>query len=161
MSWTRGQNGKPPRRRLAFVDDAQTRPADDRLDVPRVETPRRAAFRDLETVLLRDGADAAARRFHELRRHAPRVVGEGLVNTLGYSLLAQRKLAAAIDAFKLNVEAFPESFNAHDSLAEAYLDAGEVALAMLHYRRSLELNPQNANGAEMLERLRRQRFFEH
>lgn len=137
MTWTRGQNGNRPRR-----------PAG-------VETPGRAAFRELEGVLRRDGAAAAAQRFRELRQRFPHRVGESLVNLLGYILLSKGDLAAAIDAFELNVEVFPESFNAHDSLAEAYMIAGEIARAIRHYQRSVELNPGNAHGTRMLAELRR------
>ncbi len=143
MTWTRGQNGTRPRP-----------PAG-------VETPGRAAFRELEAVLCRDGAAAAAARFRELRQRFPHRVGESLVNVLGYILLAKGALAAAIDAFELNVEAFPESGNAHDSLAEAYMIAGEVACAIRHYQRSLELDPGNAHGARMLAELRRQSPLVH
>ena len=155
MVWTHGQNGKPPRRRLHIGED---RPS---LAPEGAATARQAAFRDLGTILEQQGADAAARRFRELRGHDPRSVGEDLVNTLGYALLAKGNLSAAIQAFKLNIEAFPESFNAQDSLAEAYVDAGEIDLAILHYRRSVELNPGHSNGMEILERLRRESFFEH
>ncbi len=137
MTWTHGQNGRRP-----------GRPAG-------LETPGRAAFHELEAVLCRDGAAAAAKRFRELRRRFPQRVGESLVNVLGYILLAKGDLAAAIDAFELNVEVFPESFNAHDSLAEGYMIAGEVARAIRHYQRSVELNPDNAHGARMLAELRR------
>ena len=57
-------------------------------------------------------------------------------------------------AFALNVEAFPDSWNVHDSLGEAYMVGGERELAIASYERSIELNPGNANGVEMLKRLR-------
>ena len=40
-----------------------------------------------------------------------------------------------------------------DSLAEAYTDHGDRDLAIQNYRKSLELNPNNANGVKMLEKL--------
>lgn len=143
MTWTRGQNGYRPRRSAGF------------------ETAGRAAFRELETALCRDGAAAAARRFRELRRRFPERVGESLVNVLGYVLLAKGDVAAAIRAFELNVEAFPESGNAHDSLAEAYMKAGEVAPAIRHYQRSVELDPGNVEAACRLAELRQRRSFVH
>ena len=48
---------------------------------------------------------------------------------------------------------FPESWNAWDSLGEAYVTRGDEDLAIETYEKSLELNPQNANGREVLERL--------
>lgn len=138
MTWTRGQSGSRPRH-----------PAG-------VETSGgRAAFLELASVLRRDGAAAAARRFRELRWRFPHRAGESLLNVLGYLLLAEGDLVAAIDAFELNVEAYPDSFNAHDSLAEACMIAGEVTRAIRHYERSLELNPGNVHGARMLAEVRR------
>ena len=56
--------------------------------------------------------------------------------------------------FKLNVEAYPKSSNVHDSLAEAYANDGQKALAIQHYEKALALNPKNANAAKRLEKLR-------
>jgi cytochrome c-type biogenesis protein CcmH/NrfG len=54
---------------------------------------------------------------------------------------------------RLNVEAFPNSANAYDSLGEAYMVKGDKELAIRNYQRSLELNPQNKNAIEMLKKL--------
>ena len=48
---------------------------------------------------------------------------------------------------------YPQGFNTFDSLAEAYLAAGERELAVRNYRRSLELNPQNTNATAALKRI--------
>ena len=64
-----------------------------------------------------------------------------------------QKITDAIEIFKLSVEAYPRSYNTYDSLAEAYMDHGDRDLAIQNYRKSLELNPANANGAKMLQRL--------
>jgi len=68
--------------------------------------------------------------------------------------LQRGKLDEAIAIFALNVEAFPEGFNAYDSLGEAYAAAGRRAEAIAAYQRSVELNPDNANGVAALARLR-------
>ena len=77
---------------------------------------------------------------------------EDAMNNLGYQLLAAKKLKEAVLIFELNVEAYPKSSNAWDSLAEAYMIAGKD-LAIQYYRKSLELNPDNTNAAEMLKKL--------
>ncbi|MEM7351084.1 MAG: hypothetical protein AAF657_09780, partial [Acidobacteriota bacterium] len=58
-----------------------------------LEILRRAAFHELEISLLRDGARAAAKDFQALRQRFPDLLGESLVNILGYILLAKRDLA--------------------------------------------------------------------
>ncbi len=79
--------------------------------------------------------------------------GEGSLNALGYRLLLADRLADAIAVFELNVQVNPEKFNPYDSLAEAYLKAGERDKAVVNYRKSLELNPHNLNAVEMLKDL--------
>ena len=80
-------------------------------------------------------------------------VSENRLNNLGYVLMRQKKLPEAIALFKLNVEFYPNAWNTYDSLAEAYMTNGEKELAIANYKKSLELNPQNSNGREMLKKL--------
>jgi CubicO group peptidase (beta-lactamase class C family) len=78
------------------------------------------------------------------------------VNTLnyfGYRLLASRQLADAIRVLQWNVTAYPQNANVYDSLGEAYMDAGERAMAIKYYRKSLELNPKNDNAVARLKLL--------
>jgi CubicO group peptidase (beta-lactamase class C family) len=99
---------------------------------------------------------AALSRYRDSRREGPGAgpLNEAQVNDLGYRLLGRRRVAEAVEVFKMNVEDFPGSSNAYDSLAEAYAANGDKGLAVINYRRSLELNPGNANAAEMLRRLK-------
>jgi tetratricopeptide (TPR) repeat protein len=75
------------------------------------------------------------------------------LNGLGYELLGAGRVAEAVEIFKLNVAAYPAEFNTYDSLAEAYAASGQKELAILNYKKSLELNPQNTNAADALKRL--------
>ena len=59
----------------------------------------------------------------------------------------------AIEIFKLNVAEYPKAFNTYDSLGEAYMVSGNKELAILNYKKSLELNPQNTNATSMLKRI--------
>jgi CubicO group peptidase (beta-lactamase class C family) len=87
------------------------------------------------------------------RQHPELFLSEDYVNLWGYALLAQAKKREAIGVFQLNAGLYPTSANTYDSLAEAYEAAGEQALAIKNYRRSLELNPANENAAEHLKKL--------
>jgi len=79
---------------------------------------------------------------------------EAELNRLGYYALYTLKAARdAVQIFETNVAAFPKSANAYDSLGEAYLVAGDTAQAILNYRKSLSLNPQNSNATAVLKRL--------
>ena len=81
-------------------------------------------------------------------------VPESKINAIGYVLLQRKKLKDAIAVFAHNTRRFPDSWNAFDSLGEAYAAAEDRAKAIESYQRSLELNPDNANAKAMLERLR-------
>jgi tetratricopeptide (TPR) repeat protein len=61
---------------------------------------------------------------------------------------------AAIEVFKINTGVFPESWNVWDSLGEGYMTRGDKDLAIENYEKSLEINPQNDNGREILKRLK-------
>lgn len=83
------------------------------------------------------------------------LVTENFVNALGYRLLGQRKMKEAVEVFKFNVEAYPKSANTYDSLAEAYLEAGEKKLAIDFYKRALEVDPNYPNAAVARELLKK------
>jgi tetratricopeptide (TPR) repeat protein len=78
---------------------------------------------------------------------------EASLNEFGYELMNSSRFADAIEVLKLNVEVFPESANAFDSLAEAYLNIGDKKNAVANYKKSLELNPDNENAKEKLKSL--------
>ena len=79
---------------------------------------------------------------------------EGEFNALGYRYLNEERFEEAKAVFKLNVKMYPESWNVYDSLAEAYMLSGDNEKAIGLYEKSLELNPNNANGRDMLARIR-------
>jgi len=64
--------------------------------------------------------------------------------------LQMKKVADAIEIFKLNVAAYPQAFNAYDSLGEAYMVHGDKDLAIANYKKSLELNPKNTGATAQL-----------
>jgi CubicO group peptidase (beta-lactamase class C family) len=109
----------------------------------------------LISTVLDHGVEAALKQYRELRSDFGEKydLSENQLNTLGYALLGHDRVKDAIEIFKLNVAAFPESANPYDSLGEAYLADGQKGLAIENYRRSLELNPDNSNAAGMLKKL--------
>jgi len=78
---------------------------------------------------------------------------EEFVNNCGYNQLRSGHLENAIGLFVENVKQHPNSFNAYDSLGEAYMKSGNTSLAIFNYKKSIELNPQNEDGKEMLKKL--------
>ena len=93
-----------------------------------------------------DEVNRRGRLYRETRAGDPSAYDEGAINRLGYSFLGEGKARDAIEIFKLNTKAHPESWNVWDSLTEAYMESGEVEQAIRHYEKSLELNPQMKTG---------------
>ncbi|MBE0664959.1 MAG: tetratricopeptide repeat protein, partial [Candidatus Aminicenantes bacterium] len=81
---------------------------------------------------------------------------ESSINSFAYELLNSGKTEEAIMVFGLNVKIFPESANAFDSLAEAYMKNGQKELAVKNYEKTLALDPGNTNAQKMLEKLKNQ-----
>ncbi len=101
------------------------------------------------------GAPAALERYTELKKAGEPNTGinERLLNDLGYMLLQDDQSRDAIILFQRNVQEFPQSSNAYDSLGEAYMKAGQKDLAIANYEKSLQLDPKNQNAVEMLKKL--------
>jgi CubicO group peptidase (beta-lactamase class C family) len=75
------------------------------------------------------------------------------LNSWGYRLLGKKQNKPAIAVLELATQLYPDNGNAHDSLAEAYEADNATEPALRHYRRALQLNPQNRNAAERLKAL--------
>ncbi|HKR01154.1 MAG TPA: serine hydrolase [Pyrinomonadaceae bacterium] len=117
--------------------------------------PYDSPFRVFARDILARGA-SAINEYRERTKTGTGALTEVQMNRLGYALLSRKMLDEAIEIFKLNVEAFPGSWNVYDSLGEAYMLKGEKELAIKNYQKSIELNPQNNNGIEILKKLQTQ-----
>lgn len=80
---------------------------------------------------------------------------EKFVNTIGYVALYDRQLPdIAISIFEINAKNYPQSLNAWDSLAEAYLVKGYTDKAKICYEKILNLSPNNMDAKKNLEKLK-------
>ena len=75
---------------------------------------------------------------------------EKTINQLGYIYLDEKEYKKAIELFKRNVQLFSESYNAHDSIAEAYLTMGDRENAIKYYKMAVELNPGDSDYAKRI-----------
>jgi FKBP-type peptidyl-prolyl cis-trans isomerase len=98
-------------------------------------------------------AAVAEYRSQKARGFGDLYTSEADLNALGYRLLRRQRVPEAIEILKLNVEAYPNSANVYDSLAEAYSISGNTRQAIENYEKSLALDPANANAARMLKKL--------
>jgi CubicO group peptidase (beta-lactamase class C family) len=121
-------------------------------DADRYNTPRRTLLRAV-------AAGGAAGALADYKRHQPKEaarqnVDEAEMNRIGYDLLNSKRADDAVTVFEFNAERFPGSSNARSGLAEAYIAAGQIDLAIRAYERALKLDPGNKDAAEKLKKLR-------
>jgi CubicO group peptidase (beta-lactamase class C family) len=104
---------------------------------------------------LKSGGVAAAAKYHELRKSEDDDYrwDEAGINILGYHLMNIGRVKDGIEILKLNIEAFPKSANAYDSLGEAYMKDGQKELAIANYKKSVEIDPKSESGIEALKKL--------
>jgi CubicO group peptidase (beta-lactamase class C family) len=119
------------------------------------DPPKKSIARTLLKTIREKDLDAAIKEYRELKKEKPNEYDFRPVelNGMGYALLGEDRLDDAIKIFQLNVEAYPQDANGYDSLAEAYAAKGDKTLAIKNYAKSLELDPNNTNAIERLNRL--------
>jgi CubicO group peptidase (beta-lactamase class C family) len=126
------------------------------IDYDRYNSPARTLFKDV----LARGAPAVQLYRDRKRADPGSALSEEQVNRAGYWLLGKKKVKVAVALFEMNMADFPGSWNAHDSLGEAYAEDGQRQRAIASYEKSIALNPDNANGREALRKLQSKRRSE-
>jgi predicted alpha/beta superfamily hydrolase/Flp pilus assembly protein TadD len=113
-----------------------------------------AAYR-IEQVIRQQGLAAGLKKYQQIKSDTASALyfDENEFNDLGYRLMSTGNLPAAVEIFKINVDLYPRSANAYDSLGEAFMKRGDREQAILNYNKSLELNPGNENARAMLKNL--------
>jgi peptidylprolyl isomerase len=126
-------------------------------DVELLNVKKQSVGEWLSGIIDSKGPDAAQREYTRWKetRDDSYYLSETDINLAGYRYLNQKKFKEAIAIFKINTDLFPASGNVYDSLGEACMTAGDSKLAIANYQRSLELDPNNANAAEMLKKLQK------
>jgi dienelactone hydrolase len=136
-------------------------------DTTLIKTPGKAAanpnatFRKNNVMALLDEPDGPARVADQLakaREKDPKAVifSEVLVNLLGYEHVQSGDNKGAIEIFKLNVTAFPNSPNAYDSLSDAYASDGQRDLAIRNAKTAIHLLATDTSDTEQRKTLIRQ-----
>jgi CubicO group peptidase (beta-lactamase class C family) len=111
--------------------------------------PQRPIAFEVGAMVEAEGVEAAVARYRQLVGDDRFAFDEDQLNTLGYAYVGRGEFATALRLFELNVEAYPDAPNPHDSLGETLLALGDTARAAASYRRALALDPDypNADGA--------------
>lgn len=117
------------------------------------DLPTMSLANTLLEIIKDKGIAEGLKHFEKSKNSKAYSLKEDEMNIVGYRLLQAGKNEEAIEVFKLNVMAFPDSGNAYDSLGEAYMIAGNKELAINNYKKAVELDPTNINGVKILKKL--------
>ena len=109
-------------------------------------------IKKLRQGLLSKGFDKTDQVLTDIKKDDPAFqLKENELNGWAYKLLSQKKLTESAAIFKLNIKLYPQSANAYDSLGEIMEVMGNNSAALINYKRSLELDPQNKNAEERIK----------
>ena len=99
-----------------------------------------------------EGLPAIVKYYNNLsKKYMQKIIPpENAINRLGYFALDKDNLDEAVRIFQYNIELYPKSANVYDSMAEAYLKAGDSTRAANNYKKSLELDPKNENAKRII-----------
>jgi hypothetical protein len=98
--------------------------------------PTFASYNLKAEILARRGKTAQA---DSLRKAHLATATEAQLNAYGYQLLNQKRNSEALAIFSRNTKDHPDSWNAWDSLGEAYAVTGDKARAITNYQKALAL----------------------
>ncbi len=112
--------------------------------------PKKSLAFELLDVFKEQGTANGVNIYNKLKKDATYGIKEADMNDVGYQLLQSGKTKESIEVFKINVETFPKSGNVYDSLGEAYLKDGNTKLAIVNYKKSIQLDPKNESGKKIL-----------
>jgi tetratricopeptide (TPR) repeat protein len=99
-----------------------------------------------------DSAEGALDSFLEIAgKHGLR--SEFLIGILAYAYWIDKDEAILDALLKRNTELFPSSSGAHEALAIAYWEQGKREAALIHFKKALEIDPENLNAAKWIKKL--------
>ena len=133
---------------------------------PALELALKGGFQSVAEYAADKGADAAPIYLRQLKEKYKDIDWwtaldpenlERDVNRKGYDLIANGDLKRALRVFTLNTLLFPNSSNAWDSLGECAYNMKEFDLSLQYFRKSVELDPDNKSGKQMIERIMREK----
>lgn len=95
----------------------------------------------------------AEKTYYSIKSKNPKWDFENTLNNIGYILMGNSRIDEAIKVFELNVKEHQQSGSVFDSLGEGYLSAKNYKLALENYKKSIELDPQNTNAVNMINKI--------
>ena len=115
--------------------------------------PRKPLAMFMNKVIEKEGIEKGIQYYKDHKDSSDYYVSEQELIIEGYRYLHAGNAKDAAEIFKLSTEAFPDRDNPYDSYAEALMTLGKNEEAIINYKKSIELNPNNNNAKEMLKKL--------
>ncbi|WDF45139.1 serine hydrolase [Chryseobacterium sp. KACC 21268] len=122
------------------------------------EIPKKSVYLAIRKESL-DNINKAIERYYLLKKNSEKEYSfenPNELNKLGYELLRLGKNNESIEIFKLATKEFPKDANLFDSYGEALLRNNQKDKAIQMYQKSVELNPENENGKQMLLKIEKE-----
>jgi tetratricopeptide (TPR) repeat protein len=103
--------------------------------------------------LFQNGADYALTRFNELKNNIDDyILRETEMDRVGLEFSRYSKFQAqSLEVYRLNTELFPDSWQTFNNYGNALWKNGKKEEALVMFKKSLELNPNNENAQKMLK----------
>lgn len=117
------------------------------------DLPKKSLAYDVLSIIKSEGIEAGLDHFNKNKNSDSFDLRENEMNHVGYQLLEMDKIQEAAKIFELNKNTYPNSANVYDSYAEALMKLGNKEEAIKNYKKSVEMNPANQNGIDMLKEL--------
>jgi tetratricopeptide (TPR) repeat protein len=125
---------------------------------PPEEKEKKRVLEPIYYALRDEGTQAAVRMYFDFKnnRSDEYSADETDLVFIAYKLNLNGRVDEALAFFELCAEEYPEGYYAyycHHSIGEIYRNRGDKDLALRHYRKSLEANPDNTSAAEAIAEL--------
>jgi tetratricopeptide (TPR) repeat protein len=117
------------------------------------DIPKKSLAYDFLNVIKTKGIKAGLAHYNTNKEDDDFELKENEMNQIGYQLMGDDNVEEAAQVFKLNIDAFPKSSNVYDSYGEALMKLDDTEGAITNYRKSVEINPANQIGIDMLKKL--------
>ena len=110
------------------------------------DLPKKSAAEAIAKTMLETNIQAGLMQYKNLKQKQSEEYefDERSFNRVGYQLIGLKRLQEAIEIFKLNMQAYPQSANTYDSLAEGYMLMGDTESAIKYYEKTLEMIPDDS-----------------
>ena len=124
---------------------------------------KQSLTREYGQTLVADGVDAAFCKLQALKSDSAHYyLSEDDMNELGLQLLYAATFTnhneLSLEVLKLNTLLFPAGFNTYDSYGEALAKTGKTKEAILMYKKSIGLNPENEGGKQALKSISNDKY---